>query len=174
MVVVLLVRAELGTRRRTGGPCCAAMPGGDAPTPAATNRTAACCCSAELATGDNSDLHLTVAVSYSGRQDVTLAVQEIARLAAGGELRPADVTPALIEQHLATRQLPHAWRHPDLLIRTSGERRLSNFLTWECAYSGGCPRGAPALQCSCDGWLGLCVGGQRGTAAAARSWLPPG
>ncbi|EFN60106.1 hypothetical protein CHLNCDRAFT_29281 [Chlorella variabilis] len=91
--------------------------------------------SAELATGDNSDLHLTVAVSYSGRQDVTLAVQEIARLAAGGELRPADVTPALIEQHLATRQLPHAWRHPDLLIRTSGERRLSNFLTWECAYS---------------------------------------
>ncbi|KAI3429671.1 hypothetical protein D9Q98_005756 [Chlorella vulgaris] len=91
--------------------------------------------SAELATGDNSRLHLTVALSYSGRQDLTLAVQEIARLSATGELRPCDITPALIAQHLATQQLPTQMQQPDLVIRTSGERRLSNFLLWESAYS---------------------------------------
>ena len=93
--------------------------------------------SAELATADNCDLHLTVALSYSGRQDLTLAVQEIARLAAAGHLAPAEVTPQLIAAHLATRQLPPSWQQPDLVVRTSGEQRLSNFMCWEAAYSGG-------------------------------------
>ena len=77
-----------------------------------------------------------MALSYSGRQDLTLAVQEIARLAAGGQLHPAEVTPELVAAHLATRTLPPAWQTPDLVVRTSGERRLSNFMLWECAYSG--------------------------------------
>lgn len=92
--------------------------------------------SAELATGDNSALHLTVAVSYSGRQDLTLAVQELARRCVAGELCAAAITPTHVADALATRQLPTAWQQPDLLVRTSGERRLSNFLTWESAYSG--------------------------------------
>lgn len=70
-------------------------------------------------------------------QDLTLAVQELVRLAAAGQLRPEDVTPDAIAAQLATRQLPAAWREPDLVIRTSGEQRLSNFMCWEAAYSGG-------------------------------------
>ncbi|KAL4421531.1 hypothetical protein ABPG75_010822 [Micractinium tetrahymenae] len=91
--------------------------------------------SAELATADNCSLHLTVAVSYSGQQDLTRAVREIAALAAAGQLPPQGVTPELIEAHLATRVLPPAWRQPDLVVRTSGEQRLSNFMCFEAAYS---------------------------------------
>ena len=68
---------------------------------------------------------------------MTLAVQEIARLAAAGHLAPAEVTPELIAAHLATRQLPPAWQQPDLVVRASGEQRMSNFMCWEAAYSGG-------------------------------------
>ncbi|KAL4418677.1 hypothetical protein ABPG77_010624 [Micractinium sp. CCAP 211/92] len=91
--------------------------------------------SAERATAGNASLHLTVAVSYSGRQDLARAVSEIAALAAAGQLPPQGVTPELIEEHLATRVLPPGWRQPDLLVRTSGEQRLSNFLCYEAAYS---------------------------------------
>lgn len=90
---------------------------------------------AERETGDNFELHLTVAMSYSGRQDITAAVQEIALLISQSKLRPVDVTPSLIASYLSTRQLPEALQEPDLIIRTSGEQRLSNFLLWEAAYS---------------------------------------
>ncbi|KAI7836907.1 hypothetical protein COHA_009239 [Chlorella ohadii] len=91
--------------------------------------------SAELATADNCDLHLTIALSYSGRQDLTLAVQELVRQAAAGQLSPSSVTPDAIAAQLATRQLPAEWREPDLVVRTSGEQRLSNFMCWEAAYA---------------------------------------
>ena len=113
-----------------------------------------------------------MALSYSGRQDLTLAVQEIARLAAAGHLAPAEVTPELIAAHLATRQLPPAWQQPDLVVRTSGEQRMSNFMCWEAAYSGGrvgCLAGRQA-------WVGGSEGaaGQRSSAAALQqqSTLP--
>ena len=82
-------------------------------------------------------------------QDLTLAVRELVRPAAAGQLSPQDVTPDAIAAQLATRQLPAAWREPDLVIRTSGEQRLSNFMCWEAAYAGGLP-----------GWL---CGGRRHT-----------
>lgn len=92
---------------------------------------------AEAATAGAAALHLTVALSYSGRQDLTLAVQELVRQAAEGALHPADVTPERLAAQLATRALPPGWRDPDLVIRTSGEQRLSNFMCWEAAYAGG-------------------------------------
>lgn len=92
-------------------------------------------CSSERATAGNAGLHLTVAVSYSGRRDLVRAVAEVAALAAAGRLPPGGVTPELVEDHLATCVLPPGWRQPDLLVRTSGEQRLSNFLCYEAAYS---------------------------------------
>lgn len=77
---------------------------------------------------------MTVALSYSGRQDITSAVQNICRRVAAGELDPDEVTSDLISSSLSLNHLPAAWRDPDLMIRTS-ERRLSNFLLWESAYS---------------------------------------
>jgi undecaprenyl diphosphate synthase len=90
---------------------------------------------AELETADNSGLHFTIALSYGGRQDITNAVQEIARQVANGAVQPADITPELIGQHLCTSVIPPAWQQPDLIIRSSGERRLSNFMCWESAYA---------------------------------------
>jgi len=90
---------------------------------------------AELATADNHALHLTVALSYSGREDIANAACQLAVEVAQGLIHPSDITPEAIAEKLSTRQLPEAWRQPDLIIRTSGEQRLSNFLLWEAAYS---------------------------------------
>lgn len=90
---------------------------------------------AEAATAGNSVLNFNIAISYSGREDMTSAVQSIAAKIAGGELQPEQVTADLISQHLTTAQLPADVQCPDLIIRTSGEQRLSNFLLWEAAYS---------------------------------------
>lgn len=95
-------------------------------------------CSAEARTAANSDLNLTVALSYSGHQDITQAVRHICAKVVAGELQPADVTADLIAASLSLAYLPSEWRCPDLLIRTSGEQRLSNFLLWESAYSELC------------------------------------
>eukprot|EP00271_Cylindrocystis_brebissonii_P014366 TRINITY_DN35700_c0_g1_i1.p1 TRINITY_DN35700_c0_g1~~TRINITY_DN35700_c0_g1_i1.p1 ORF type:complete len:549 (-),score=21.29 TRINITY_DN35700_c0_g1_i1:136-1782(-) len=79
-------------------------------------------------------LTLNIAVSYSGRQDMLAACRRIAERVAAGELRPSDVSEAVVEGELET-----AWMgqlaSPDLVIRTSGEKRLSNFLLWQAAYS---------------------------------------
>lgn len=91
---------------------------------------------AELATAHNHALHLTVALSYSGRQDIAHAAQQLAVEVVEGRMHPSDITPEAISEKLSTsRHLPEARRHPDLIIRTSGEQRLSNFLLWEAAYS---------------------------------------
>ncbi len=86
---------------------------------------------AEALTRDNRAIHLTIALSYGGRAEIVAAARAIAEKAAAGRLNPADVTEDLLARHLFTADLPD----PDLLIRTSGEQRISNFLLWQCAYS---------------------------------------
>jgi undecaprenyl diphosphate synthase len=82
-------------------------------------------------TRKNTGLTLILALSYSGRWDLTNACRTIAEDVAAGKLRPTDVTDAAITTHLSTSGVPD----PDLLIRTSGEFRISNFLLWQLAYT---------------------------------------
>ena len=77
------------------------------------------------------ETQLIVALSYSGRSELTRAVQAIATQVSAGELKAEDVDEALIASHLYAPDVPD----PDLIIRTSGEMRVSNFLLWQCAYS---------------------------------------
>ena len=88
----------------------------------------------ELRTRDNSRLDLIVAISYSGRGDIVQACQRIAQKVKEGLLEPAEVTESLIAQELETSCVTK-FNYPDLLIRTSGELRLSNFLLWQSAYT---------------------------------------
>ena len=90
---------------------------------------------AEAATEDNDTLYLNVALSYSGRRDVIQAIREIARLVKEGTLQGDDVDEDTVSKYLGLGHLPPDIRDPDLLIRTSGEQRLSNFLLWDIAYS---------------------------------------
>lgn len=92
---------------------------------------AQCVIDAETRTRDNTGLKLMLAFNYGGRNEIVHAVAEIARKAADGQLDPASVDLALIESHLYTAGIPD----PDLIIRTSGEQRLSNFLVWQSAYT---------------------------------------
>ena len=87
--------------------------------------------SAEARTAGNSGLNLTVALSYGGRQELADAVRSLAAEVANGRLDPTDIDEAAIERHLATAGIPD----PDLLVRTSGEQRISNFLLWQSAYT---------------------------------------
>jgi undecaprenyl diphosphate synthase len=82
-------------------------------------------------TKNNTGLTLILALSYSGRWDITNSVKQIAEQVKKGALKPEEITDAVITQHLATKSIPD----PDLLIRTSGELRISNFLLWQLAYS---------------------------------------
>ncbi len=86
---------------------------------------------AETLTKDNDKLHVQVALSYSGRYDITQAVQTLARAAVDGKINPDDIDETVFSSALQTNGVPD----PDLLIRTSGEKRISNFLLWQCAYS---------------------------------------
>ena len=79
----------------------------------------------------NNGLTLIMALSYGSRIEIVDAVRQIAEKVKQGKLDPADVTEAIISQHLWTRNIPD----PDLLIRTSGEMRLSNFLLWQISYA---------------------------------------
>ena len=79
----------------------------------------------------NSGMTLTLALSYGGRADIVAAVQAVARDVQAGRLAPEQIVEASIEEHLSTTGLPD----PDLLIRTSGEMRISNFLLWQLAYT---------------------------------------
>jgi undecaprenyl diphosphate synthase len=85
----------------------------------------------ETLTRDNDTLHLTVALSYGGRGDVTDAARRLAERAAEGTLDPAQIDETMLAGELATSELPD----PDVVIRTSGEKRLSNFLLWQSAYA---------------------------------------
>ena len=86
---------------------------------------------AEQRTGDNPGLKLQVAVSYGGRWDIVQAAQKLARECASGALRAEELSEARFAQELALAELPEA----DLLIRTGGEQRISNFLLWDAAYA---------------------------------------
>jgi undecaprenyl diphosphate synthase len=82
-------------------------------------------------TAENKGLTLMLALSYSGRWEITEAVKAIAQKAADGKLVPGEITEATVAGHLMTSDAPD----PDLLVRTSGELRLSNFLLWQLAYT---------------------------------------
>ncbi|PMB47601.1 isoprenyl transferase [Fischerella thermalis CCMEE 5201] len=79
----------------------------------------------------NQAIHFTVAVNYGSRNEITKACRELAELVEKGELNPQQINESLVAQHLYTAGTPE----PDLLIRTSGEMRLSNFLLWQLAYT---------------------------------------
>ena len=85
----------------------------------------------ETRTAPYSRLNLTIAINYGGRDEILRATRAIAADVAAGRLKPQDVTDALIGQRLDTADLPD----PDLVIRTSGETRTSNFLLWQAAYA---------------------------------------
>ena len=85
----------------------------------------------ELLTCDNDLVHLTVALNYGGRDEVTRAAQRLCREVAEGRLDPASVDAEVLARRLDTYVLPD----PDLVIRTSGEARISNFLLWQSAYA---------------------------------------
>jgi undecaprenyl diphosphate synthase len=82
-------------------------------------------------TSGSTGLNLIIALSYSSRWEITEAVRETARESASGKLDPEKIDEALFEKYLNTKGIPD----PDLLIRTSGELRISNFLLWQLAYS---------------------------------------
>jgi len=86
---------------------------------------------AEERTKDYSDFHLNLAVAYGGRQEIVDAIKKIAEKVKSGELDVEDIDEDVVRQHLYTEDLPD----PDLILRTSGEERISNFLLWQSAYS---------------------------------------
>jgi undecaprenyl diphosphate synthase len=83
------------------------------------------------ATASNTKLHFVLALSYSGRAEIVDAVKSLVRDTAAGTVSEADITPELIASRLNTAGMPD----PDLLIRTSGEMRISNFLLWQLSYT---------------------------------------
>jgi undecaprenyl diphosphate synthase len=86
---------------------------------------------AETLTRDNARFHLTVALSYGGRDEIVATARRLAEQARAGEVDPSAIDEAAFAGRLYTAELPD----PDLLVRTSGEKRISNFLLWQCAYS---------------------------------------
>ncbi|MFK7762852.1 MAG: isoprenyl transferase [Roseobacter sp.] len=85
----------------------------------------------EAATAHNTRVHLTIAINYGGRDEVARATRRLAQDVASGTLKPEDVDQETLPRYLDTHVLPD----PDLVIRTSGEARISNFLLWQSAYS---------------------------------------
>ena len=82
-------------------------------------------------TKNNTRMTLTLCLSYSSRWELTKAVRDIAEEVKNGTIRPEDIDETTVSRHLATAGMPD----PDLLIRTSGEERISNYLLWQIAYS---------------------------------------
>lgn len=82
-------------------------------------------------TKDNDGPNLNLALNYGGRYDITNAVKQISKDIENNKLRSEDITEETIKNYLSTKSMPD----PDLVIRTSGEQRLSNFLLWELAYA---------------------------------------
>lgn len=85
----------------------------------------------EEKTKNNTGLNFTIAINYGGRDEIVRAVQKIADKVKAGEIAPCDIDESMISSNLDTAELPD----PDLLIRTSGEQRLSNYLPWQLAYT---------------------------------------
>lgn len=86
---------------------------------------------AESETADGARLNLILALSYGGRSEIVSSARALAQKVAAGEIDPADIDDGLFASHLYTAGVPD----PDLLIRTSGEKRISNFLLWQLAYT---------------------------------------
>lgn len=86
---------------------------------------------AEALTANNDALNLVIAFNYGGRDEIARAAQKLAAEALSGRIAPGDITAEVVAEALDTRDIPD----PDLVIRTSGEMRLSNFLLWQAAYS---------------------------------------
>ena len=86
---------------------------------------------AEAKTQNNQTLELNLALSYGGREEIAQAAQKIAKAVAEGEISPDEVDENIFAENLYTKGTPD----PDLLIRTSGEQRISNFLLWQAAYA---------------------------------------
>lgn len=83
------------------------------------------------ATGHCSTMTLNLALGYSGRGEIIKAAQSLARQSIQGDIKPEDIDEEIFSNYLTTRGLPD----PDLIIRTSGEYRISNFLLWQSSYS---------------------------------------
>lgn len=96
-----------------------------------TDEVKASMAQSELVTRDCRTLTLVIAVNYSARWEITRMAQKVAAQAVAGTLEPEEITAETVSRNLTTAGLPD----PDLLIRTSGELRLSNFLLWQLAYS---------------------------------------
>ena len=86
---------------------------------------------AEHRTKNNGRLNLVIAISYGGRQEITDAARRLVREALDGHIEPSSIDENALNDRLATAGMPD----PDLLIRTSGEQRISNFLLWQSAYA---------------------------------------
>ena len=86
---------------------------------------------AESITRENDGMNLCIALSYGGRQEILSSARELAKKVQAGALAPEDITTEMLSAGLQTADLPD----PDLIIRTSGEQRLSNFLLWQAAYA---------------------------------------
>lgn len=82
-------------------------------------------------TAANTRVTLILALSYSSKWEITDAVKKIARMVEDGKIKAGDINTKLIEENLNTKNFPH----PELMIRTSGEHRISNFLLWQLAYA---------------------------------------
>jgi undecaprenyl diphosphate synthase len=83
------------------------------------------------ATAGNTDMTLTLALSYAGRNEIVRAARRLAADAAQGKIAPEEITEEMLSSRLDTAEIPD----PDLVIRTSGELRISNFLLWQSAYA---------------------------------------
>jgi undecaprenyl diphosphate synthase len=88
-------------------------------------------CETMKLTHKNSGLQLNLALSYGSRTEIVHMVKQIAQKSKNGQIDPQSINAEIVAQHLYTKGIPD----PDLLIRTSGEMRISNFLLWQIAYS---------------------------------------
>lgn len=82
-------------------------------------------------TKDNSRMTLVLALNYSAKWEITQAARQLAQAAQDGQINPEEIN----EEHVASAMTTHPWPDPELLIRTSGETRISNFLLWQIAYA---------------------------------------